>query len=90
MRKVRTLAPEFGIETFLATLHYIRESDVEHMREGLIKAGADEGHRRRQRRGAIGLSSSRRLVTGRDPFYNRVAAPVEAAHRTFRPSSSSN
>ncbi|CAN7661261.1 adenylate/guanylate cyclase domain-containing protein [Rhizobium sp. LjRoot254] len=43
MRKVRTLAPDFGTETFLATLHYARESDVEHVREGLIKAGLDEG-----------------------------------------------
>jgi adenylate cyclase len=40
---VRALAPDFGIETFLATLHYARESDVEHVREGLIKAGAEDG-----------------------------------------------
>jgi adenylate cyclase len=42
MKKVRALAPDFSIETFLATLHYARETDVEHVREGLIKAGAEE------------------------------------------------
>jgi len=40
MEKVRTLAPSFGIEAFLATLHYAQESDVQHLREGLVKAGA--------------------------------------------------
>lgn len=43
MKKVRALAPDFSIEAFLATLHYARETDVEHVREGLIKAGANEG-----------------------------------------------
>jgi adenylate cyclase len=43
MRKVRTLAPDFGVDAFLATLHFARESDVEHVREGLIKAGAEDG-----------------------------------------------
>ncbi|WP_085033059.1 adenylate/guanylate cyclase domain-containing protein [Ensifer aridi] len=43
MDKVRALAPEFGIESFLATLHYAQESDVQHLREGLVKAGAGEG-----------------------------------------------
>ncbi|MCY1328755.1 Adenylate and Guanylate cyclase catalytic domain protein [compost metagenome] len=40
MEKVRTLAPTFGIETFLSTLHYAQESDAQHLREGLTKAGA--------------------------------------------------
>ncbi|CAN7642147.1 adenylate/guanylate cyclase domain-containing protein [Pararhizobium sp. LjRoot255] len=43
VKKVRTLLPEFGIESFLATLHYARQSDVEHLRGGLVKAGADDG-----------------------------------------------
>ncbi|MDB5556008.1 MAG: cya34 [Rhizobium sp.] len=43
MKKVRALAPDFGIDAFLATLHYTRESDVEHIRDGLIKAGANDG-----------------------------------------------
>ena len=40
MEKVRTLAPAFGIEPFLSTLHYAQESDAQHLREGLVKAGA--------------------------------------------------
>jgi len=43
MKKVRTLLPKFGVESFLATLHYAQQSDVEHLREGLVKAGADDG-----------------------------------------------
>ncbi|WEX91124.1 adenylate/guanylate cyclase domain-containing protein [Sinorhizobium garamanticum] len=43
MNKVRALAPDFGIESFLATLHYAQESDTQHIREGLVKAGADDG-----------------------------------------------
>ena len=42
MRQVNALAPEFGIEPFLATLHYTQESDTQHIRDGLIKAGAGE------------------------------------------------
>jgi adenylate cyclase len=42
MKKVRTLAPDFGVDAFLATLHFARDSDVEHVREGLIKAGAED------------------------------------------------
>ena len=38
--KVKALAPDFGIESFVATLHYAQETDVEHLREGLVKAGA--------------------------------------------------
>ncbi|MBK5565862.1 adenylate/guanylate cyclase domain-containing protein [Ensifer sp. SSB1] len=40
MEKVRALAPEFEIKTFLGTLHYAQESDAQHLREGLIRAGA--------------------------------------------------
>ncbi len=43
MKKVRALAPDFGLEAFLATLHYAQESDTQHIREGLVKAGADDG-----------------------------------------------
>lgn len=43
MKKVRTLLPEFGVESFLATLHYTEQSDVAHLREGLEKTGADGG-----------------------------------------------
>jgi hypothetical protein len=32
-------APEFSVESYLQTLHYKRESDREHHREGLLKAG---------------------------------------------------
>lgn len=31
--------PDFAVEGYLATLHYKRESDREHHREGLLKAG---------------------------------------------------
>jgi adenylate cyclase len=31
--------PEFSVESYLETLHYKRESDREHHREGLLKAG---------------------------------------------------
>lgn len=43
VKRVRMLVPEFSVESFLATLHYARQSDVEHLREGLVKAGADGG-----------------------------------------------
>lgn len=41
--KVRALAPEFEIDSFLTTLHYAQESDVQHMREGLLKAAKSRG-----------------------------------------------
>ncbi|MER8441124.1 adenylate/guanylate cyclase domain-containing protein [Mesorhizobium sp. M1312] len=37
--KVRTLDPQFDLDSFIATLHYAQESDVQHVREGLLKAG---------------------------------------------------
>ncbi|MBZ7922271.1 adenylate/guanylate cyclase domain-containing protein [Ensifer adhaerens] len=40
MEKVRALAPEFEIKRFLGTLHYAQESDAQHLREGLTRAGA--------------------------------------------------
>ncbi|WEX75675.1 adenylate/guanylate cyclase domain-containing protein [Sinorhizobium numidicum] len=39
LEKVRALAPQFDIESLLATMHYAQESDVQHLREGLIRAG---------------------------------------------------
>ncbi len=32
------LDPEFSIETFLSTMHYAEDSDIQHLREGLLKA----------------------------------------------------
>ncbi|TIM33952.1 MAG: adenylate/guanylate cyclase domain-containing protein [Mesorhizobium sp.] len=37
--KIRTLDPQFELDSFIATLHYAQESDVQHVREGLLKAG---------------------------------------------------
>ncbi|UVC13684.1 adenylate/guanylate cyclase domain-containing protein [Mesorhizobium onobrychidis] len=37
--KIRTLDPQFDLDSFIATLHYAQESDVQHVREGLLKAG---------------------------------------------------
>ncbi|RWE61098.1 adenylate/guanylate cyclase domain-containing protein [Mesorhizobium sp.] len=37
--KIRTLDPQFDLDPFIATLHYAQESDVQHVREGLLKAG---------------------------------------------------
>jgi adenylate cyclase len=45
MKEVRTLLPEFAAESFLATLHYAQQSDVDHLREGLVKARGDDGFR---------------------------------------------
>ena len=38
-RKVLGEDPGFSVEQFLKTLHYKSESDLEHHREGLLKAG---------------------------------------------------
>ncbi len=43
LEKVRGLAPEFEIDSFLATLHYAQDSDFEHLREGLRKAAGSRG-----------------------------------------------
>jgi adenylate cyclase len=37
--KIRTLDPQFDLDTFIETLHYAQDSDVQHVREGLLKAG---------------------------------------------------
>ncbi len=38
-REVLARAPDFTVAAYLATLHYKREADREHHREGLLKAG---------------------------------------------------
>jgi adenylate cyclase len=37
--QVKALDPEFSAEAFLGTMHYAQASDLEHLREGLAKAG---------------------------------------------------
>ncbi|HMB47842.1 MAG TPA: adenylate/guanylate cyclase domain-containing protein [Afifellaceae bacterium] len=37
--RIRVLDPEFGLETFLDTMHYANKLDLQHLREGLSKAG---------------------------------------------------
>ncbi|MER8973208.1 MULTISPECIES: adenylate/guanylate cyclase domain-containing protein [unclassified Mesorhizobium] len=37
--KIGTLDPQFDLDSFIATLHFAQESDVQHVREGLLKAG---------------------------------------------------
>ena len=37
--EVLRLQPEFSVDAYLATLHYKRESDRAHHRDGLLKAG---------------------------------------------------
>lgn len=39
--KVRALAPDFGLEAFLGTLHFAEAADAQHVREGLVRAGAE-------------------------------------------------
>jgi len=39
VREALKLQPELRIETYLSTLHYRREGDREHIRQGLLKAG---------------------------------------------------
>ena len=41
--RIRALEPEFDLDTFLATMHYANEADLQHLREGLSKAGLREG-----------------------------------------------
>src|ERR687894_1305021 len=38
-REVLAKEPAFSVENYLATLHYKQDSDREHYREGLLKAG---------------------------------------------------
>ncbi|RWO30658.1 MAG: adenylate/guanylate cyclase domain-containing protein [Mesorhizobium sp.] len=37
--KIKTIDPQFDLDSFIATLHYAQKSDVQHVREGLLKAG---------------------------------------------------
>jgi adenylate cyclase len=37
--RLKELDPDFDVEAFLATMHYADEADLEHLREGLTKAG---------------------------------------------------
>ncbi|KXF75112.1 guanylyl cyclase [Paramesorhizobium deserti] len=37
--QVKKLDPKFNLETFMGTLHYARETDAQHVRDGLLKAG---------------------------------------------------
>jgi adenylate cyclase len=41
--RVRELDPEFDVEAFLATIHYDNEEDLQHLRDGLAKAGIAGG-----------------------------------------------
>ena len=37
--RIRAIDPQFDLENFLGTMHYADEADLQHLREGLIKAG---------------------------------------------------
>lgn len=37
--RLRQLDPELDLEKFLATMHYANEADLQHLREGLVRAG---------------------------------------------------
>ena len=37
--RIHALEPEFDLESYLATLHYKDDADLQHHREGLLKAG---------------------------------------------------
>lgn len=39
VRRLRQLDPELDLEKFLATMHYANDADLQHLREGLVKAG---------------------------------------------------
>ncbi|MEQ8369634.1 MAG: adenylate/guanylate cyclase domain-containing protein [Alphaproteobacteria bacterium] len=39
LQKIRALDPSFEIEAFCSTLHYAKQSDCQHLRDGLSKAG---------------------------------------------------
>lgn len=41
--RVRALEPGFDLDAFLGTLHFTRDSDVQHVRDGLLKAGLGNG-----------------------------------------------
>ncbi len=37
--RIHALDPDFDLETYLATLHYKDDADLQHHRDGLLKAG---------------------------------------------------
>ncbi len=41
--RIHALEPEFDLESYLATLHYKDDADLQHHRDGLLKAGIVEG-----------------------------------------------
>ncbi len=41
--RIHALDPDFDLETYLATLHYKDDADLQHHRDGLLKAGIVEG-----------------------------------------------
>jgi adenylate cyclase len=41
--RIRALDPAFDLETFLGTMHYAREEDLSHLRDGLVRAGIADG-----------------------------------------------
>jgi adenylate cyclase len=41
--RLREVDPELDLQKFLATMHYTNEADLQHLREGLVKAGMSEG-----------------------------------------------
>ena len=38
--RLRELDPQFSVGNFLETMHYANPSDLQHLRDGLAKAGA--------------------------------------------------
>jgi adenylate cyclase len=41
--RLRELDPGLDLQKFLATMHYANEADLQHLRDGLMKAGMSEG-----------------------------------------------
>ncbi len=39
--RIQALNPDFDLETYLSTLHYKDSADLQHHREGLLKAGVE-------------------------------------------------
>ena len=78
MNKVRALAPEFEIDAFLSTLHYAREADVLHLREGLARELIRTVQDARKQ---AGLEVSDRIVLGISGSAGVLAALEE--HRPY-------
>ncbi|NRG18931.1 adenylate/guanylate cyclase domain-containing protein [Rhizobiales bacterium] len=45
MGRIKSLDPDFTIDGFLDTLHFAKEEDTQHLREGLEKGAASEVHK---------------------------------------------